>query len=278
MTSYRSPIVMVSSINYFKRAMSFESIFLNTTSLSEIRKLFLQHINVLFIEDHPQICRLLNDDFFCSPVFNKKEVHTLDAAKRAISGSMHFHGWVLDLTLERHNDGLELLRFKPNFPYCVVVSGAESMSDATEALKLGAYSVYDKKNIFFSDPHKFIEEVCSLSILSFLLKARKPKKFEIFQVLVRGFILTPESWSYSCWLNGRTFRRLCEEDSFVTPKQFLALFHALKAIIVSDCLLESMSGYSDAYQKLDHNREFFNQCGEFVLHHLDAIFGPRFLK
>jgi hypothetical protein len=243
-----------------------------------MRKLFLKRLNLLIIEDHPQICRLLNDDFFCSPVLNKKEVHTLNAARKAISGSVPFHCWILDLTLERHNDGLELIRDKPNYPYCIVVSGAESMGDATEALRLGAYSVYDKKAIFISDPHKFLEEMCSLLVLSFLLKARKPKNFEIFQVLVRGFIPTSESWSYGCWLNQRTFRRLCTEDSFLTPKQFLSLFHALKALVLSDCLLEPMSGFTEALKKILDHRDFYIQCGDFVLHYLDSVFKPLYLE
>jgi len=254
-----------------------ECLFAAHSSIISIRTVFSQRLNLLFIEDNRHICQLLCKDFFRSPVFNKKEVYTFDTAKKTISGPLPFHCWILDLTLQDHNDGLELFALKPNFPYCIVVSGAESMSDATKALKTGAYSVHDKKVVFFSDPHQFIEEVCSLSILSFLLKARKPQKFELFQLLIRGFIETPERWSYSCWINGRTFRRLCEEDSSLTPRQFLFFFHALKAAIVSDCLLEAMVGYGEAREKIMQHIDFYEKCGEYVLHRLDSIFGPRYL-
>jgi CheY-like chemotaxis protein len=258
--------------------MSCKSLFSTNVSIGRIRKLFSQNINLLLIEDHPQICRLLQDDFFQSPVFNKKSVHTVDEAKRAISGSSPVHCWIVDLTLEQHNDGLELIKLKPNFPYRVVVSGAQSMSDATEALKAGAYSVYDKKNIFLSDPHKFIEETCALSILSFIFKARRPMKFELFQVLIQGFITTSESWSNSCWINERTFRRLCEEESFLTVKQFLSLYHALNAIVLSDCLLPGMPGFEGIREKIIQRIDYYGQCAHYVVDHLDSVFGPRYLK
>ena len=257
--------------------MSTKLIFNPLSPIFGIRKVFSQRINILIIEDNQHICHLLREDFFRSPLFNKKEVNTFDGAKKAIFGSLSFHCWVLDLTLEDHNDGLELCKLKPNFPYCIVVSGAESMSDATEALKNGAYGVHDKKVVFFSGPHQFIEEVCSLAVLSFMLKARKPKKFEIFQLLVRGFIDTPEKWSYSCWINARTFRRLCEEESSLTARQFLALFHALKAATVSDCLLEGMIGFEELRDKIIQHVDFYEKSGEYVLNHLETVFGPRFL-
>jgi hypothetical protein len=254
--------------------MSQNNIFENNNSEKQLRGIFSGKINLLFVEDNPQICKLMTEDFFCSPIFYKKSVYTVSAAKKAIAGPAPFHCWILDLTLERHNDGLDLLKAKHFLPCCIVASGAESMNDASLALKAGAYSVYDKKEIFMKTPIGFIDEICALSVLTFALKLKKAKNFELFHILIRGFIPTPERWSYSCCINERTFRRLCEEDSSLSPKQFLSLFHALYAIVLSDCIPESTQGYDEAREKIVRNIDFYCQCFDYVLDRMDSLFRP----
>ena len=207
---------------------------IHSPSLAKVRQMFSRRINVLCIEDREDICELFRENIFPSSVLNVKPVHTPEMAKAALSGNLIYHSWILDLTLQKHNDGIELLKIKPNFPFCVVVSGAQSMDDATAAIKAGVYSAHDKKNIFTTNPHPFIAEVCALSTASFLLKGRRPTRLDMYQLLLRGFIQTPEEWSALYCLNERTLRNICEEDSNLSPKQFLNLYNTLNSILVSD--------------------------------------------
>jgi hypothetical protein len=246
--------------------------------LHEIRRIFSGRINLLCIDDSPQICSLLCDDIFRSPVINKGMVHTFDCARGAISSKTPHHLWILDLTLDRHNDGLELLKLKPGFPFCIVVSGAQSMSVATDALKAGVYSAYDKNEIFWSNPHKFIKEACALSTLSFMLNLMIQDRFAMFDLLIKRRIHTPEEWSLHFCRNERTIRDTCADFSGLTAKQFLSFYHALYAATLSDCLLESFSGFDEIMEDLLLNEHFYEDCGNYVIAHLDIVYGPRYLQ
>jgi AraC-like DNA-binding protein len=248
------------------------------SSQTRVRELFLQRFNLLCIEDNIEICDLLCESIFPSPLFNVKPVNSPEAAKAALSGNITFHAWILDLSLKKHNDGMELLKLRPNFPFCVVLSGAQSMDDATAAIKAGVFSAHDKKSIFAFDPHPFISEVCALSAASFLLKARKPPRFDLYQLLLREFIPTPDDWSTRYCMNERTLRNICEEDSHLTPKQFLSFFHALNSLLISDCIVDSMKGSAAVRQALVDQRGFYDQCLDYVLRNIDPVYGPLFLE
>jgi Response regulator receiver domain. len=251
---------------------------LDSPSLAKVRQIFSRRINVLCIEDQEDICELFSESIFPSSLLNIKQVHTPEMAKTALSGNTTFHSWILDLTLQKHNDGMDLLKLKPNFPFCVVVSGAQSMDDATAAIKAGVYSAHDKKSIFTTNPHPFIAEVCALSAASFLLKGRRPARFDMYQLLLRGFVQTPEEWSANYCLNERTLRMICEDDSNLSPKQFLYLYHVLNFILVSDCLVRSMDGYEKTRGTLLNRLEFYNQCAEYVIRNHETVYGPHYLK
>jgi hypothetical protein len=205
-------------------------------------------------------------------------VHSFTCARSAIESKTPYHLWILDLTLDRPNDGLELLKLKPGFPFSVVVSGAQSMSAATEALKAGVYSAYDKNEIFWSNPHKFLKEACALAALSFILNLTTLDRFEMFDLLINRRIHTPEEWSLHFCRNERTIRDTCADFSGLTAKQFLSFFHALNAAILSECLLESFSGYNALVEELLLNENFYEECGGYVLAHMDIIYGPRYLQ
>jgi hypothetical protein len=151
------------------------------------------------------------------------------------------------------------------------------MDDATAAIKAGVYSAHDKKNIFTTDPHPFIAEVCALSAASFLLKGRRPARLDMYQLLLRGFIQSPEEWSALYCLNERTLRNICEEDSNLSPKQFLCLYHALNYILASDCLVRSMSGHAKTREMLLNRLDFCDQCAEFVVRNGETTYGPLYL-
>jgi len=273
-------IICFQEINFIgmdNKAISSETEPIDSPSLVKVRKFFSRRINVLCIEDREDICELLSESIFPSSLLNIKPVHTPEMAKAALSGNMTYHSWILDLSLQKHNDGMEILKFRPNFPFCVVVSGAQSMDDATAAIKAGVYSAHDKKNIFTTNPHPFIAEVCALSAASFLLKSRRPARFDMYQLLLRGFIQTPEEWSANYCLNERTLRLICEDDSNLSPKQFLCLYHALNFILASDCLVRSMEGYATTRETLLNRLEFCDQCAEYVVRNSETIYGPQYL-
>jgi hypothetical protein len=250
---------------------------IHSPSLAKVRQMFSRRINVLCIEDREDICELFRENIFPSSVLNVKPVHTPEMAKAALSGNLIYHSWILDLTLQKHNDGIELLKIKPNFPFCVVVSGAQSMDDATAAIKAGVYSAHDKKNIFTTNPHPFIAEVCALSTVSFLLKGKRPARLDMYHLLLRGFVQTPEEWSAQYCLNERTLRNICEGDSTLSPKQFLSLYHTLNSILVSDCLVRSMDGHEKTRETLINRFDFYDQCADYVVRNSGTIYGPLFL-
>jgi hypothetical protein len=247
------------------------------SSLHQIRRIFTKHINILCIEDNPQICSILCD-FFRSPILNKKSVHTFDSARSAILSKTYYHFWILDLTLKRPNDGMDLLKLKQGFPFCIVVSGAKSMSTATDAIKAGAYGAYDKNEIFLSNPHNFIREVCALSTLSLLMNAIVRERFDMFDLLIKKFIQTPEEWSHQYCRNERTIRDMCEEYSGLTAKQFLIFFHAINSILLSDCIVMGLNGHDQIMDDLLKREVFYERCCQYVLMHLEDVYGSRYLK
>jgi hypothetical protein len=99
----------------------------------------------------------------------------------------------------------------------------------------------------------------------------------MYQLLLRGFIQTPEEWSALYCLNERTLRNICEEDSNLSPKQFLNLYHTLNSILVSDCLVQSMDGHEKTRETLLNRFEFYDQCADYVVRNSETIYGPLFL-
>jgi hypothetical protein len=240
--------------------------------LGKMRQIFFGKINLLCIDDNADICNLFCNEFFISPVLNRKSVQNIPDAKQAISGRIPYHCWMLDLTLERHNDGLELLKYKQNFPFCIVVSGARSMEDANLAKNAGAFSVHDKIKLFQFSIKNLIHEACGLSALSFLLRAKKPINFDLFKILVQEFIQTPEEWKRKFPITDITFRRICHENSLISPKQFLNLFHALNFVLLSDCLTNTAANYREISDNFFSRSDFYVKCSEYVIAHFDSIY------
>jgi hypothetical protein len=246
-------------------------------SIIDFKKSFEGAINVLCIEDHEDFCSLLCEDILVSPLMHVKGVHSFDDAKNSLSSSRRYHSWVLDLSLERHNDGLDLLRMKNNFSYCVVLTGCNSVGDATEALKAGAYCCYDKIDLFPKKLNFAINSICGLSALSFSLKATRPSDINVFLLLLENFIRTPEEWAEKYFRTFRSIWNFCKINSELTPKQFLCLFHAIYFILLLDCLKKDFPGYEAFNNILEKRSDFYLQCVEFVLDNNDKIYTPLFL-
>ena len=247
------------------------------TPLGKLRELFSGHINLLCIDDDEPLCNLLCEEFFRSPIFHKKWVTAYDSARQAILGKVPYHCWLLDLTIDQHNDGLQLLQLKKNYPYCIVISGARAMTDATAAIKNGAYGAYDKTSVFTMNPNCFISEVCALSALSFLLKTRNPTRFEIYKILLSEFIRTPQEWINKSCTNECTLRKSTKDNSNLSPKQFLCMFNALYSVLMSDCLMDSFPDFVKFRDILQHHFDYYAACAEFVVSHMENVFN-HFLK
>jgi hypothetical protein len=254
------------------------AILAENSSTRDLRKLFIGAIHLLCIENHTDILDILCNGIFRSPIFKINPVASIEVARSVIRGSISYHCWILDLSLKQHNDGLDLLKLKPQFPWCVVLSGAHSMDDATEAIRAGCYGVFDKSSMFLRNFNKFIVEVCSLSTLSFILKAKRPSRFDMFRILLTENILTPKDWSDSYCLNEYDVRKTCVENSGLTAKQFLCFYHALRSILLSDCLLTIVDKSNTVYAEINQDLDFKINCLEFVLSHIDSLYARIYLK
>lgn len=245
--------------------------------LNELTNLFSKRINLLCIEDNPHICFLLCDEYFRSAMLNKKFVHTFDQAKQAILSKVHYHCWILDLTLKKPNDGLELLELKPQFPFCVVLSGAQSMDDASEARNCGAFWSSDKRRVM-QNPNIFISRTCSLMALSFILKACRSKWHETFTLLLKEFISTPEHWSERCNRHQQTLRTICEEMTKLNVKQFLCFFHTLNGALTAGCLINPIDVNDYIHQSFIMRWDFYCHCAQYVLSHVSPVYAPLYLE
>lgn len=242
-----------------------------------IHQLFTGSISLLFIEDDPQMSDLLCDEFFRSTLFTKTKVDTFGKAKSAIQSKSLYHCWILDLTLEEHNDGMKLLKYNPAFPYCVVTSSSISLYDATCAIRKGAFGAYDKNTVIAGNTDEYIKEICALSSLSFLLHAQKPERFEMFTLLLDHFICTQEEWSRIYCRNERSVRNICEEYSGLTARQFLYLFHVLTATLYSDCIMEDTVDSGDIPVHLNEQKRLYRECASYVLSRFDRVYKPKLL-
>jgi hypothetical protein len=247
------------------------------SSIINFRKTFDGAINVICIEDCEDFCSLLCDDILVSSLMRVKGVHSFDEAKSSLYSSRRYHSWLLDLSLKRHNDDLDLLHMKNNFPYCVVLTGCRSVGDATEALKAGAYCCYDKIDLFPKTLNFAINSICGLSALSFSLKATLPADIRGFLFLLENFIQTPEEWAEKYFKTFRSIWNFCKINSELTPKQFLCLFHALQFVLLSDCLVRDLPAYKILSGILAKRLNFYLECVDFVLKNSEKVYAHLFL-
>jgi hypothetical protein len=250
---------------------------LENPSIKDFRKLFAGSIRLLCIEDQKELCSLLCDEIFTSPIISAKSVHSFNDAKSAILSKRRYHIWLLDLTLERHNDGIELFYMKNNFPYSIVLTGCCSATDTSQAMKAGAYVCYDKENLFTKMINTFVNSVSNLSALSFALRASRPSGWNGFSLLLENFIQTPEEWAEHYFMTSRSIWNFCKMNSGITPNQFLYLFHALRFVLLSDCLVKNVPAYETLKETMAKSLDFYLECINFVLKNSEKVYAPVFL-
>ncbi len=250
---------------------------IDNPSIKSFQKIFSGAIHLLCIEDRKDLCSILCENIFASPLISAKSVHSFDEAKSAISSSRHHHIWLLDLTLDKHNDGIELLYMKNNFPYCIVLTGSCSVADATLSMQAGAYGCYDKTNLFTKTINIFLQNVSDLAALSFSLKATRPSDWKGFSLLLNNFIQTPEEWTNYYFKTFRSVWNFCKMNSGFTPKQFLCIFHAIRFVLLSDCIFKDLPDYDAMTEALANRLDFYLESIDYVLKNSEKIYTSLFL-
>ena len=103
--------------------------------------IFNRKINVLLVDDEPAILEILSS-IITSTLFNFKTALTVKEAVKIIDAAeFPWHCWIIDINIERREDGFNILKRYPTFPFAIMLSGLRSMTLATKAMELGAIGV-----------------------------------------------------------------------------------------------------------------------------------------
>jgi hypothetical protein len=231
---------------------------------------------MLIVEDDEDFADLLATEYFQSPLFHNHSVDTLAAARERIgSGGPKWHCWIIDLSLKAGQDGFALLPLDPGFPFKIVLSGTRSMENATRALQNGAWGAYDKDPITLFSSDRLFSQVCRAAALSFCLKAHCRNALQTFRLLVNEFVPSTESWAYKACISPRKLQRLVADETDLTPRMFLAFYHAVHYLIHHNAvLLGTGESSTDWYGEKDHSlrhAEFYAQNVRYLLDHGERV-------
>ena len=100
----------------------------------------------------------------------------------------------------------------------------------------------------------------------------------MFKILLKKSFRTPKEWSHLYCLNEYDIRKTCVENSGLTAKQLLYFYHALRAITIFDCKKPLLYQNDTACAEIITDSDFILECTDFVLSHIDSIYGPIYLK
>jgi len=135
-----------------------------------------------------------------------------------------WHCWILDLDMGKGSIGLDLLRRIVNFPFVIVLSGLRSMTLASDCIREGALSVFDK------DPESIgllCDHVCKVSALGYLLNGNKTQYFPTYKLLMGNEISTPQQWADRACLTLRQLFRICRLHPVRSPRHSICLYRTL---------------------------------------------------
>ena len=158
--------------------------------------------------DTPPVSLLIVDDektvlssvaaLFSSPLWSITTAATLGGARRALGRpAKPWHCWILDVALGEHENGLELLRIRPDFKFTIVLSGLQSMTISADAMKLGATTVLDKNPDNFD---ALYNQACLNAALAYLFTTVPDQYFSIFSHLASSVMTDIVQWTEkSCY-------------------------------------------------------------------------------
>lgn len=234
---------------------------------------FTKKINILVIDDDPQIGKMLVNDVFLSPLLKLVYVSTFKDALHEISSIKGcWHSWIVDINLKEQNDGTSLLDKFPNFDYAIIFSGASTLETASNALKKGAIAAFSKDPAFLFDSDAFYNEVSKVSALSFTLGRGHNEHHHIFQPLFSNTITTVEEWAHQVHLSQRQLQRICELYVPFAPKAFLLLYHAFYYLIRDPSFTESFEIPTVEDLRIKNNIDFYLSSIDSVVNKLDNVY------
>jgi ActR/RegA family two-component response regulator len=186
--------------------------------------LFSGKVKLLILDDDISLCKSLSG-IFVSPLFNISTATDLDQAFTAIGKpSNQWHCWIVDVDLGNGQNGLEIFKQRPKFPFAIVLSGLRSMGIASDAMKLGARIVLDKNPDSFD---KLYDEVCKNGALGFVLGGKSTPQINTFLHLQEAAITTVDEWASKACVPVRHLQRICQLHQSLTPRYALALYRTI---------------------------------------------------
>lgn len=235
--------------------------------------IFTKTVNVLVIDDDPQIGEILVNDLFVSPLLNLIYAKSYNDALHEISSfNGCWHCWIVDINLKEQNDGSSLLDRFPNFDYAIIFSGASTLETASNALKKGAIAAFSKDPAFLFYSDAFYNEVCKVSALSFILKGEHNEHSHVFQPLFSNTITSVEEWANQIHLSQRQLQRICDLYVPFAPRMLLPLYHSIYYLIRDPFFTENFETPTAEDIRIKNNNEFYFSCIDSVHNKLDTTY------
>jgi CheY-like chemotaxis protein len=222
---------------------------------------FNKKINLLVIDDEPIVLDVVVN-MFPSPLFNINTGSSLEQAYQKIDEAEEpWHCWILDINIGDGENGLDILKRHPKFPFTIMLSGLGSMTTATQALQNGAMKVFDKTPDSLDLLH---EEVCKVSALGFILGGTETQYLSNFTLLKENRFLSPVEWANRAFVTVRQLERICASHSPLSPRYFISFFYTIYYILskVEEISLEPLET-SESESNTDINN-FYQTHVNFV--------------
>ena len=200
-------------------------------AVDNILECFNKKINLLIVDDEPIVLDVVKS-VLSSPLFNIHSAFSLSQAFKVIDEAKEpWHSWVLDINIGDRDDGIDIIKRYPKYPFAVMLSGLRSMTKASQALQSGAMKVFDKTPESLELMH---DEVCKIAALGFILGGRNTQYLSNFTNLTEHTFSNPSQWAESSCITVRQLERICSGHSLLSPKYCISLFYALSYVLSKD--------------------------------------------
>jgi ActR/RegA family two-component response regulator len=232
---------------------------MNKTTIDSLSCFFSKRINLLIVEDEPEILSWLGE-IFLIPSINVAIAQTVDEARCLMdSANIKWHCWIIDMSLgDRKNAGLELIESHNHFPFSIVYSGIQSMECASRATKIGAAAVIDKGN---KSIEKLIDAVCRIVPLAFILKKAAYKNKDVLFLLQDHVFLQPQEWADKAGISVRHLQRICALHDNIQPSFIIPFYYGMRLFLSSN-----LSGIGNLPKIEEH--QFHEDCAKSLLENL----------
>lgn len=228
--------------------------------------IFKNKVNLLVIDDEPLILDAVIG-IFSSPLFNITTGSTLQEAYKIINKTeVPWHCWILDINIEREEDGFEILKKYPKFPFAIMLSGLRSMTIASKAMQCGAIGVFDKEPASLDLLYDGVRKIASLG---FLLGGKGSQYLQHFQLLMTNQIKNPEEWANLACISVRQLERICAIQSSLSPRLALSLFYTLYCFLCNKPEIFSELPNVSNVKQISDNSDFYQSHINFFHKHID---------